>query len=284
MLIIFSNTLFVKIRERGKMKRKGLYKPTVEDAIEIGGIETLHPGGFALTKRTAELATLREGLKVLDVSSGRGTQSIFYAKEFGVDVTGLDISEEMVETAVDNAEKAGLAHKVEFRLGDSQCLPFKDHSFDVVINECAVGIPDDSQKVLDEMVRVVKPGGRILIHESTWRVKLSKEEKDEFAERYGTTPLEFDEWRAMLEKAGVKNIAYEFDQWSKPEMFWKIRKDRDVKHWFFTMTIPEKLTTLKRIFARYGLKGVVTVMKNERVFYRTVLHGKLGYALFKGEK
>ena len=84
MLIIFSNILFVKIRERGKMKRNGLYRPTVEDAIEIGGIETLHPGGFALTKRTAELAALREGLKVLDVSSGRGTQSIFYAKKFGV--------------------------------------------------------------------------------------------------------------------------------------------------------------------------------------------------------
>ena len=266
------------------MKRKGLYRPTVEDAIEICGIETLHPGGFALTKRTAELAALREGLKVLDVSSGRGTQSIFYAKEFGVDVTGVDISEEMVKTAADNAEKAGLTHKVHFRLGDSQYLPFEDNSFDVVINECAVGIPDDSQKVLNEMVRVVKPGGRILIHESTWRVRLSKEEKHEFAERYGTTPLEFDEWRAMLEKAGVKNIVYEFEQWSKPEMFWKIRKDRDVKHWFFTMTIPEKLTTLKRIFARYGLNGVLTVMKNERVFYRTVLQGKLGYALFKGEK
>ena len=266
------------------MKRKGLYKPTVEDAIEIGGIETLHPGGFALTKRTAELAALREGLKVLDVSSGRGTQSIFYSKEFGVDVTGVDISEEMVKTAADNAEKAGLSHKVQFRLGDSQCLPFEDNSFDVVINECAVGIPDDSQKVLQEMVRVVKPGGRILIHESTWRVRLSKEEKDDFAERYGTTPLEFDEWRAMLDKAGVNNIVSEFEQWSKPEMFWKIRTDRDVKHWFFTMTIPEKLTTLKRIFARYGLNGVITVMKNERVFYRTVLQGKLGYALFKGEK
>ena len=284
MLIIFANTLFVKIRERGKMKRKGLYRPTVEDAIEIGGIETLHPGGFALTKRTAELAGLMDGLKVLDVSSGRGTQSIFYAKEFGVDVTGVDISEEMVKTAADNAEKAGLSHKVQFRLGDSQCLPFEDNTFDVAINECAVGIPDDSQKVLNEMVRVVKPGGRILIHESTWRLRLSKEEKDEFAERYGTTPLEFEEWRAMLEKAGVNNIVYEFEQWSKPEMFWKIRKDRDVSHWFFTMTIPEKLTTLKRIFAKYGLNGVVTVMKNERVFYRTVLQGKLGYALFKGEK
>jgi len=266
------------------MKRKGIYRPTVEDAIEIGGIETLHPGGFALTRRTAELAELTDGLKILDVSSGRGTQSIYYSREFGVDVTGVDISEEMVKTAASNAEKAGLGHKVQFRIGDSQRLPFEDNTFDVVINECAVGIPDDSQKVLDEMVRVVKQGGRILIHESTWRIKLSKEEKDEFSERYGTTPLELSEWLNMLEKAGVKSVVYEFEQWSKPEMFWKIRKDRDVKHWFFTMSIPEKLKTMGRIFAKYGLKGIVTVITNERVFYRTVLQGKLGYALFKGEK
>jgi ubiquinone/menaquinone biosynthesis C-methylase UbiE len=266
------------------MKRKGIYKPTVEDAIEIGGIETLHPGGFALTRRTAELAELRAGVKILDVSSGRGTQSIFYAKEFGAEVAGIDISGEMVQTATSNAEKAGLGHRVRFMIGDSQSLPFDDDTFDVVINECAVGIPDDSQKVLDEMVRVAKPGGRILIHESTWRMQLSKEEKEEFAERYGTTPLELGEWLHMLESAGVKNIVYEFEQWSKPEMFWKIRRDRDVRHWFFTMSIPEKLVTLGRIFTKYGLKGIGTVMTNERVFYRAVLQGKLGYALFKGEK
>ncbi len=266
------------------MKRKGIYRPTVEDAIEIGGIETLHPGGFALTRRTAELAELKAGLKVLDVSSGRGTQSIYYSKEFGVDVVGVDISDEMVNTAASNAQKEGLDNKAQFRIGDSQSLPFGDNTFDVVINECAVGIPDDSQKVLNEMVRVAKPGGKILIHESTWKVKLSSGEKDEFAERYGTTPLELAEWLSMLEKAGVKNVVYEFEQWSKPEMFWKIRKDRDVKHWFFTMSIPEKLGTMARIFGKYGLKGVFTVMTNERVFYRTVLQGKLGYALFRGVK
>jgi len=266
------------------MKRQGIYRPTVEDAIEIGGIETLHPGGFALTRRTAEIAGLKQGVKVLDVSSGRGTQSIFYSGEFDVDVAGVDISEEMVKTATSNAEKAGLDTKVQFRTGDSQSLPFEDNTFDVAINECAVGIPDDSLKVLSEMVRVVKPGGRILIHESTWRMKLSKAEKDEFSERYGTTPLELSEWLDMLEMAGVRNVVYEFEQWSKPEMFWKIRKDRDVRHWFFTMSILEKLKTMMRIFPTYGFRGVVTVMKNERVFYRTVLQGKLGYALFKGEK
>lgn len=266
------------------MKRKGIYKPTIEDAIEIGGIETLHPGGMALTKRTAELAGLGKGLRILDVSSGRGTQSLYYAKEFNVDVVGVDINEDMVKTASQEALINGLEKQAVFQKGDSQQLPFEDNSFDAVINECAVGIPDDSQKVLNEMVRVVKPGGRILIHESTWRKNLPDQEKEEFSERYGTTPLELHEWISMLEKAGAKNVIYEFEQWSKPEMFWKIRKDRDVNHWFFTMTIPEKLITLSKIFKQYGMAGVFTITKNEQVFYKTILEGKLGYALFKAEK
>jgi hypothetical protein len=55
-------------------------------------IEILHPGGFDLTKRTAEIAGLRSDIQGLDVSSGRGTQAIFYAKNYGVQVTGIDIS------------------------------------------------------------------------------------------------------------------------------------------------------------------------------------------------
>jgi ubiquinone/menaquinone biosynthesis C-methylase UbiE len=266
------------------MKRNGTYKPTVEDAIEIGGIEILHPGGYKLTQRTAELCELKNGMKVLDVSSGRGTQSIYYAKTFGVCVIGLDISQEMINTAIQRAKDEGLSEQVQFVLGDSQNLPFADNSFDVVINECAVGIPDNSQKVLDEMLRVVIPNGAIAIHESTWRKKLSDSEKQEISERYGTTPLEFSEWTEMLQKAGTTNIISEFDEWSKPEMFWNIRKDRDVKHWFFTMTVKEKLITMIRIFAKFGIKGVITIMKNERLFYKTILEGKLGYALFKGNK
>ena len=147
------------------MKRKGTHRPTVEDAIEISGIEILHPGGYELTKRTAELCELKPEMNILDVSSGRGTQAIYYAETYGVQVTGLDISEEMVRTATQRAIGSGAAEKVKFVIGDSQNLPFKDNTFDVVINECAVGIPDDSQKVLNEMLRVVKPNGAVAIHE-----------------------------------------------------------------------------------------------------------------------
>ncbi|ASA19877.1 class I SAM-dependent methyltransferase [Paenibacillus donghaensis] len=266
------------------MKRTGIHKPTIEDAVEISGIETLHPGGFELTKRTAEIAGLKPGLRVLDVSSGRGTQAIFYAQNYGVHVTGIDISPQMIQSATQAAGQAGMADQVSFRAGDSQALPFNEDTFDVVINECAVGIPDDSQQVLNEMVRVVKPGGAVVIHESIWKKELTTAEKEELAERYGTTPLELQEWSGMLKTAGVVNITAEHEEWSKPEKFWKVRKDRDVAHHSKLLTLPERLITLKRIMQLRGIKGVFKAMENEKIFYQAVLDGKIGYSLYKGVK
>ncbi len=262
------------------MKRKGLYRPTIEDAVELSGIETLHPGGFELTRRTAEVAELKVGLEVLDVSSGRGTQAVFYAREFGVDVVGIDIAEEMVAAGKALAATAGVADRVSFVLGDSQALPFEDGRFDVVINECAVGIPDDSQRVLDEMVRVVKPGGRIVIHESTWRAPMSEDEKEEIAERYGTTPLEESQWREMMETAGADEVETELERWSAPERFWNVRKDRHVAGPGQILTVGERLRTVWRILGRYGPRGLLTGLRNERLFYQTIRQGKLGYGLY----
>ncbi len=266
------------------MHRQGIHKPTIEDAIEIGGIEILHPGGYQLTQRTAEITNMKKGHHVLDVSSGRGTQSIFYAEKYNVSVTGLDISEDMISTARQRAAEKGLSETVKFVLGDSQKLPFEDNTFDIVINECAVGIPDDSQKVLNEMVRVLKKGGAIAIHESTWRKPLAKTKKVELSERYGTTPLEFNEWKNMLIRAGAKNIESEFDEWSKPEMFWDIRQNRKVAHYRNVMTPKEKAITAYRIFKKHGIKGVVKVFQNEKHFFKAVINGEIGYALFKAEK
>ncbi|NPV89521.1 MAG: methyltransferase domain-containing protein [Firmicutes bacterium] len=266
------------------MKRIGIHKPTLEDVIEVSGVEMLHPGGLELTRRSAEIAGMQPGMKVLDVSSGRGTLAILYTQEYGVEVTGLDLSEEMIKIASSNALSKGLEGRVAFIQGDSQALPFSDNRFDVVINECAVGIPDDSQKVLDEMVRVVKPGGTIVIHESTWRKKLSDDEKTELSERYGTTPLEYDEWMSMLEKAGVTDIVSEFEEWSKPEMFWKLRAERDVRSFSEVLTLSERLTTFKRILGKYGIKGVIKAAENEKIVRRTILEEKVGYCLFKGIK
>ncbi len=266
------------------MKRKGIHEPTVERAIELSGIEMLHPGGLAITRRTSEIAGLAPGVSVLDVSSGRGTQAIYYARQFGADVTGIDLSEEMVSTATRNAAHAGVADRVHFRRGDSQHLPFADGTFDVVINECAVGIPDDSQAVVDEMIRVLRPGGTVVIHESTWRVSMSSAEKEELAERYGTTPLERSEWIDMLARGGAHQIQVESEPWSRPEMFWNVRLEREVKGPGSVLTPVERVMTALRIARRFGLAGVRKAFENTRVFYRAVLDGKIGYALYWGRR
>jgi SAM-dependent methyltransferase len=266
------------------MKRQGLHRPTIEDMIELSGIETLHPGGLALTRRTAQVAEMEPGLKVLDVSSGRGTQAVWYAREFGVEVIGVDLSPQMVAAATGRARAAGLEARVRFETGDSQALGFETGTFDVVINECAVGIPDDSQAVLGEMVRVVRPGGRVVMHESVWQGEWRPQDKAELAERYGTTPLEAAEWVAMLERAGAVEIETECEPWSAPENFYKIRQDRDVAGPGQVLTWGERLRTIGRIFLKHGPSGLMTALRNEKVFYRTVLKGRLGYCLFWGRR
>lgn len=266
------------------MRRSDRHEPTIERLIELSGIETLHPGGMALSRRTAEVARLAPGMRVLDVSSGRGTQALLYAREFGVDVTGIDLSEEMVRAASELAVAAGLSARLRFEVADSQQLPFPAASFDVVINECAVGIPDDSQAVLDEMVRVVRPGGAVVIHESTWRVALAPDEQEELSDRYGTTPLERARWTEMLHRAGAEEIRSEAEPWSRPEMFWNVRKDRVVRRPGSVLTLGERLRTVARVLRRYGPRGVWKALENERRFQGAVLAGKLGYALYWAQR
>ena len=56
-----------KIIKRKNNEIKGIYKPTIEDIIEISNIEALHPGGMAFTKRVAEQSKIKPVMKVLDV-------------------------------------------------------------------------------------------------------------------------------------------------------------------------------------------------------------------------
>lgn len=264
------------------MNRTGKYSPSAEDIIELCGIEILHPGGKALTNRTAELCNLKPGMKILDVSSGRGTQSVFYAEQFGVHVTGLDLSLEMIQSANELAQKSIAKDRITFKQGDSQNLPFADNSFDAVINECAVGIPDDSQKVLNEMTRVTKSGGRAAIHESTFRKSFTSNEKMEIVERYGTTPYELDEWLNMIKIAGISDVQYELEQWSEPKHFYQIRENREIKKPNEIITLSEKIYISRMILKKYGIKGLINSYNNEKFIWNLIHSGNLGYCLYVG--
>ncbi len=257
-----------------------------EDVIEMSGVETLHPGGFDLSKRIGEVVHFTPSLHVLDVSSGKGAFACMYAREFGSRVTGIDIKPRFVEIARERARKEGVADRVEFRTGDSRELPFQDGEFDVVVNECAVGLTaiNAPQRVLDEMVRVTKPGGTVVIHESTWLKDLPAAEKQDVAKRLGTSPYTVEEWKQMLVKAGA--VPRLVEDWSglenavkiRPGFKWNPRNPLDF------LSTREKMNLMPRLVARYGPGAVLELARTATKLMRYITEGYQGYALLVASK
>jgi arsenite methyltransferase len=108
------------------------------------------------------VAELREGETVLDLGSGGGIDVLLSARRVGSSgfVYGVDMTDEMLDLARANAEKAG-ATNVQFLKGTIENIPLPDGSVDVVISNCVINLSVDKPRVLAEIFRVLAPGGRI---------------------------------------------------------------------------------------------------------------------------
>ncbi len=102
-------------------------------------------------------AVLPDGGDVLEVAPGPGFLAIELARDARYRVTGLDISRTFVEIARKNAAEAGVP--VDMRLGNASDMPFADDSFDLLVCRAAFKNFSEPQKAIDEMRRVLRPGG-----------------------------------------------------------------------------------------------------------------------------
>jgi arsenite methyltransferase len=123
--------------------------------------ESFHPGGTPLTDRLAHLTQLTPHSRVLDVAAGRGATVFHIAQSIGCEVAGLDLSEENVKLASEEAAIRGLADRVSFRVADAEKLPFDDRSFDAILCECAFCTFPDKLTSAREFSRVLVPQGRL---------------------------------------------------------------------------------------------------------------------------
>ena len=159
------------------------------------------------------VADLREGETVLDLGSGGGIDVILSAKRVGPTGTayGLDMTDEMLALARENAAEAGVAN-VHFLKGMIEQIPLPADSVDVVISNCVINLSTDKAAVLTEVARVLKPGGRVGVSDVVAEDRLTAEDRAERGSYVGCIAgaLSRSEYVAGLEAAGFEDVSVEF--------------------------------------------------------------------------
>ena len=106
---------------------------------------------------------LKPGCKVLEIGCGKGITAIFLARNYGCSITGIDISPIQIASARERVKDEDMLEETSFIAADCQELPLFTDLFDMVFSECSISLVQNKKRILDEIWRVLKPGGRLTI-------------------------------------------------------------------------------------------------------------------------
>ncbi|MFN5032010.1 MAG: bifunctional demethylmenaquinone methyltransferase/2-methoxy-6-polyprenyl-1,4-benzoquinol methylase UbiE [Flavobacteriia bacterium] len=116
-------------------------------------------------KKAVELLKEIKPNRILDLATGTGDFAIESLRLKPQEIVGMDISEGMLEVGRQKMKKRGFDNIISMRLGDSEALPFEDDYFDALTVGFGVRNYENLDKGLSEMLRVVRPGGKLVILE-----------------------------------------------------------------------------------------------------------------------
>jgi arsenite methyltransferase len=145
------------------------------DAAELGALPARACASFAGVGNPHAIDALRPGETVLDIGCGSGMDLLLAARHVGPTgrAIGVDMTASMIDSARASIREAGLQH-VEIREGDAESLPVDESSVDAVISNGVLNLTTDKHRAFAEIMRVLKPGGRLLLADIAVENELSE--------------------------------------------------------------------------------------------------------------
>jgi arsenite methyltransferase len=155
------------------------------------------------------IASLKPGETVLDLGSGGGIDCFLAGQRVGENghVIGVDMTPAMLEKANQSKAKMGVKN-VEFRQGNIEALPVADNTVDVVMSNCVINLSPDKPSVFSEVLRVLKPGGRVSISDIVTEGDFTPELRAD-AEKWAecvTGAIDANAYIGLMRDAGFVNI------------------------------------------------------------------------------
>lgn len=155
------------------------------------------------------LASLKKGEIVLDLGSGAGFDCFLAADKVGENgkVIGVDMTPDMVEKAKNNARNSNYTN-VDFRLGEIENLPLDNNSVDVVISNCVINLSPDKKRVFEEVYRVLKPDGKMVVSDIVLLQNLPDSIRNSIEAYVGciSGAVIKDQYLNLIKNAGFKDI------------------------------------------------------------------------------
>jgi SAM-dependent methyltransferase len=253
------------------------------DLIRLSPRRLFPPGGEDLYRQIARLTNLSPDLELLDVSCGKGVPLEFFAQEFGVQGTGVDQDAGLVAGAEAHFKEAGLGGLVSFQQAPHSDLPFRDETFDVVVGELGLAATIDPDEAIRELVRVARPGGRVVLIHLVWQAPVDEKRKKILTEHLGSRPLMAVELRRILREAGVGELHTE--DWIDAETAFRSKAKKPFPDFADIFGLREKAGILRRARKIFGWRGVVSVFQREMEVHRLLTRERLlGLVLVIGVK
>jgi demethylmenaquinone methyltransferase/2-methoxy-6-polyprenyl-1,4-benzoquinol methylase len=158
----------IKTFSSGKTKKQQVEEMFDSIAARYDFMNRFFSAGIdkAWRKKTIHLLKKDSPQLILDIATGTADMAIMACKQLNPQkVTGIDLSAEMLDVGRKKVEKEGLVTKIELLKGDAEAINFPDNSFDAVMAAFGVRNFENLENGLKEMLRVLKPGGSLVILE-----------------------------------------------------------------------------------------------------------------------